>query len=271
MLLLFRICFILSLFCNTFSHPEIVFEEKPNEVIALSVKQGIFRIWKRSLNERKMEYWNHLRFRNTAVTYEKWLGKENPVLPRKFRPVGITGEAEEDKDIRREMALKTLESEVKLLKNKANRGENNFKKIDLERAEVISKKATGEVKDNLLQLWKLECGKEEEKSECIWQKSQMWLDRYEDNFGNDIFIMEKTEKMGQTNEHVNTEDFEVTMNKSDGQGGNETQGWRRKRQQSHPLNQGTDQTVLIINREINKDKIREEGSLGRLLEMALRI
>ena len=33
---------------------EIVFEENPNEVTALSVKQGIFRIWKRSLNERKM-------------------------------------------------------------------------------------------------------------------------------------------------------------------------------------------------------------------------
>lgn len=95
--------------------PEIEVVERPKEVTALSVKQSIFRIWKKSLNERKMVYWTYFRFGSTAVTYEKWLGKVNPVLPRKFRPIAIPGETEEDKEIRKEMALKTLESEVKIL------------------------------------------------------------------------------------------------------------------------------------------------------------
>ena len=129
--------------------PEVVLIEKPGEVTAFSIKQGIYRIWKRSLNERKLAYWNHLRFINTAVTYEKWLGKDDPVLPRKFRPLTIPGEADEDKEIRKEMAFKTMESEVRILKNKSKRNKADFIKFDQEMSEVIGRKTTGEVYDSL--------------------------------------------------------------------------------------------------------------------------
>ena len=37
---------------------------------------------------------------NLAVIYEQWLGKEQPILPRKFRPRKIAEEAVEDMEIR---------------------------------------------------------------------------------------------------------------------------------------------------------------------------
>ena len=55
--------------------------------------------------------------------------------------------------------------------------------------------------------------------------------------------MEKTEKRGQTNKHVNTEDFEVTTNKSDGKEGMKYRAGVEKDNEGHPLNQGTDLMV----------------------------
>ena len=113
----------------------------------------------------------------------------------------IPGEADEDKEIRKEMAFKTMESEVRILKNKSKRNEADFIKIDQEMSEVIGRKATGEVYDSLFQLWELECRKEEEKSDQIWKKTQNWLDNYENNFGTDIFITERRERMGHNDSH----------------------------------------------------------------------
>ena len=78
-------------------------------------------MWRKSLNEWKMAFWNHTRSINLAVVYEQWLGKEQTILLRKFRPLKIAGEAVEDKEIRREIALRNFEAEVKLLKNKTER------------------------------------------------------------------------------------------------------------------------------------------------------
>ena len=77
--------------------------------------------------------------------------------------------------------------------------------------------------------------------------------------------------MSQTNKHVNTEDFEVITSKSDGQGGNDTQGWRRKRQRKPPVKPGNGPNGINNKPGNQQRQIREEGSLGRLLEMALRI
>lgn len=200
-------------------------EDEVNHVedTALSVKNSIFRIWRKSLNERKMSYWNHLRFLRTAVTYDKWLGKATPVLPRKFRPLSIPGEAEEDKAIRRELALKTYESEIRILKNKAKRCEESFTKIDTEMMQIIANKSSDETCESLIQLWKQDCEKEEEKSGRIWQKSQSWFDAYENNFGSNIFMTDKGRTNGQgskiENSRINSRDNQDNDNYSNERNG----------------------------------------------------
>ncbi|CAG2200639.1 unnamed protein product [Mytilus edulis] len=93
-----------------------------------NVRKSIISLWKRKLNERKQNFWNFLKSQNTVIIYETWLGKEMPVIPRKLRPKTIPGEHTDDINIRRENAIRNFEVEIKLLKNKANRYEHNYKK-----------------------------------------------------------------------------------------------------------------------------------------------
>ena len=98
---------------------EISAEPHRPENAVQAIRQQLWRIWRKSLNERKMAFWNHTRSINLAVVYDLWLGIEQPILPRKFRPMKIAGEAIEDTEIRRDTALRNFEAEVKLLKNKS--------------------------------------------------------------------------------------------------------------------------------------------------------
>ena len=142
------------------------------------IKKSLSGVWKKSLNERKQAYWNNLRFQNTAVVYESWLGKENPVIIRKFRPKLIIGEHEEDRTIRKENALRNVEAEIRILKNKARRHETKFRQVDDEMQTIFSRKAQGEVFENLKDIWKNDCEREEIKSNEIWENKKNWLDNY---------------------------------------------------------------------------------------------
>ncbi|CAC5370834.1 unnamed protein product [Mytilus coruscus] len=109
-----------------------------------NVRKSIISLWKRKLNERKQNFWNFLKSQNTVIIYETWLGKEMPVIQRKFRPKTIPGEHTDDVGIRRENAFRNFEVEIKLLKNKANRYEQNYKKIDEEMYETFVAKLNAE-------------------------------------------------------------------------------------------------------------------------------
>ena len=158
---------------------------------ALNAKKSIITVWKQSLNERKQNFWNFLKCQNTAVIYETWLGKENPVLPRKFRPKFIPGEHADDLFIRRENAIRNFEVEVKLLKNKASRYEAKYTVKDEEMYEIFHSKFDNDITESLENYWKSDCEREEMKSVEIWKRKQNWLETYEEKFGtDDIFISE---------------------------------------------------------------------------------
>jgi len=155
----------------------------------INAKRTILQTWARLLNERKQHFWNYLRFQNTAVIYETWLGKEDPVLPRKFQVKQIPGEHQEDIFIRTENALRNFEVEIKLLKNKANRHEKKYTDVDKHTNEILISKFNNQILESLQQLWTEECRKEEEKSIGIWEKKQLWFDNYEEKYGTvDSFI-----------------------------------------------------------------------------------
>ncbi|VDI56115.1 Hypothetical predicted protein [Mytilus galloprovincialis] len=114
-----------------------------------------------------------------------------PVIPRKLRPKTIPGEHTDDINIRRENAIRNFEVEIKLLKNKANRYEHNYKKIDEEMYETFVAKFNAEVTESINNLWRSDCEKEETKSVQIWERKQLWLEEYEEHFG-DLFVTEET-------------------------------------------------------------------------------
>ncbi|CAG2250860.1 unnamed protein product [Mytilus edulis] len=155
-----------------------------------NVRKSIISLWKRKLNERKQNFWNFLKSQNTVIIYETWLGKEMPVIPRKLRPKTIPGEHTDDINIRRENAIRNFEVEIKLLKNKANRYEHNYKKMDEEMYETFVAKFNAEITESINNLWRSDCEKEEIKSVQIWERKQLWLEEYEDHFG-DLFVTEE--------------------------------------------------------------------------------
>ena len=157
---------------------------------AYTFRRSMITVWRKSLNERKQAYWNYLKFTNTSVIYDTWLGKEQPVLPRKYRPNVIPGEHNDDKEIRKENAIYAFEADIKIM-NKSRRYEESFLKIDEEMIEIIKRKSLGEVCEKVIEIWRTECEKEETVSADIWMKKQVWLENYEEDFGSDIFVDEE--------------------------------------------------------------------------------
>jgi len=159
-----------------------------NQTRDQQIRNSILKIWKRSLNERKQAYWNFLKFKNINQIYETWLEKSDPILPMKFRIIEIQGEYEEDKIIRKENSIRSFEAEVKILKNKIQRAEGKFTTIDREIFELLSQKADEDIHSKLVEMWKNECEKEEQKSYMIWSKKETWYREYEGKYGSSIFV-----------------------------------------------------------------------------------
>ena len=74
-------------------------------------------------------------------------------------------------------------SEKELLELRAGQHEELLKRTDQEIVDLISKKATGQRKKILINWWKEECIREEEKSVKRWQeKNPKWLEAYDEEF-----------------------------------------------------------------------------------------
>ena len=102
-----------------------------------------------------MNFWNFLRFQNTAVIYEAWFGQELPVMPTKFQVKSIKGEHADDFQLRKENAIRNFEVEIMLLKNKSKRCEEKFHSVDAKLKDSES--------SNLKKFWKEKCEKEEHR------------------------------------------------------------------------------------------------------------
>lgn len=52
---------------------------------AKKIKQKITVDWSKARNKRKQSYWKQINNAYDAGQYEKWLCKDLPILPRKYR------------------------------------------------------------------------------------------------------------------------------------------------------------------------------------------
>lgn len=138
-------------------------------------RRNKFDTWERDLNTRKFNYWNYLKHRNEANTYKEWLMADPPFIPRKFREKPITGEPQEQLEIRRELAVQKMRAEIRILECKATQNEDKYRKIDDTIVEKIHKIKPTVIGEKLSEMWQTECKTEEEKSKAIWLKKEEWL------------------------------------------------------------------------------------------------
>ena len=147
------------------------------------VKQTMIQTWNQKLQKRAAEFWQMIRNENTAKIYETWKNNSSPIIPRKMPMQPIKGEPEAQTKLREKQVLQNFQTEMELMKLRAESHEEKYKKIDSEMEEIISKKVNGQRKDHLKKLWKEECIREELRSRERWETSNIkWTDKYEAEF-----------------------------------------------------------------------------------------
>ena len=124
-----------------------------------------------------------IRNENTAKIYETWKNNSPPSIPRKMQMQPIRGEPEAQTKLREKQVLQNFQTEMELMKLRAESHEEKYQKIDSEMEEIISKKVNGQRKDHLKKLWKEECIREELRLRERWETSNIkWTDKYEAEF-----------------------------------------------------------------------------------------
>lgn len=99
-----------------------------------------------------------------------WLGSDSPILYRQFRPRTIPNKPKENRDFGLDNAIRNVETEIKILKNKLRRYALQWKYIN----SIQRLMANGTLSDNK---------KKESQSTQIGQKKQEWMDIYDYVFG----------------------------------------------------------------------------------------
>lgn len=185
-----------------YQSPSEVIQQEINELAlqkeAIKIKQRIKVDWSRALNKRKQLYWKQINNACDAEQYEKWLGEDLPILPRKYRITEIPGEPEEQKNIRANMAVERVKGEIQLLRMRSENSQNKVIEIDEQMGSELKKKASGRILDILENTWKADCEKEEKRSQDRWRMKEIWQLDYVRKYGNSI-VKEKNQKKPKEN------------------------------------------------------------------------
>ena len=124
-----------------------------------------------------------MRNENIAKVYENWRNTTPIVIPRKLQIKEIMEEPDNQRRLRERRVLDMYRSEKELLEPRAGQHDELLKRAAQEIVDLISKKATGQRKKILINWWKEECIREEEKSVKRWQEKNLkWLESYEEEF-----------------------------------------------------------------------------------------
>jgi hypothetical protein len=150
------------------------------------IKQNMKVEWSRTLNFRKQLFWKQINNANDAEQYEKWLGEDNPILPRKFRITEINGEPEDQKNIRANMAVERVKGEIQLLRMRSEKSQEKVINIDEQMIQGLKKKANGKILEILENRWRSDCEKEEKRSQERYRIKEIWQLDYVRKFGNSI-------------------------------------------------------------------------------------
>ena len=132
--------------------------------------------------------------------------ERKPYSTEKFLIREIQGEHKQETEIRANLALCRLETEISLLQTRALRYQETFQSIDTAMMAEISEKSSGKIEEKLRAIWNQDTKREEEKSKDIWTKQQGWFDKYEEEYGEMSIMKMKPKKIGKqkNDEHVKT-------------------------------------------------------------------
>ena len=139
--------------------------------------------WNTKLQKRAAEYWQMIRNENTAKTYEIWQTNSPVIVPRKFQIKPIRGEPLSQIKLREKQVAFNIQSEIDLMKLRAESHEERYQTIDKEMHEQFNKKVSGQKRELVKKLWKEECVQQEIRSKERWENSNIkWIERYEKEF-----------------------------------------------------------------------------------------
>lgn len=144
---------------------------------SMEAKKDIEATWKSQIVKRRDMYWEYYKRKEVAEIYTNEIKKDNPRMPRKFQPKEISGEPEEEHRMRKERAIKNMETEIQLMKLREKRKAKEYKEIDETMLELIQQKfeENETICCQLSNAWKKECELEEQKSSDIFKRKKEWL------------------------------------------------------------------------------------------------
>ena len=144
---------------------------------AFRIRRNMNKIWRNNLNQRKQAFWNMLKNENTSVIYVDWFSRDSAIIPKKFQSKTFPNEPEEQKKIKEALSLEKMRAQAKLHHAIAERNKAKFEEKDREM--LIEKISSAHVRQQLQELWRNDCKKQEEKSQNLWEVKKRWFEKFE--------------------------------------------------------------------------------------------
>ena len=130
---------------------------------AFRIRRSMNKIWRYNLNQRKQAFWNMLKNENTSVIYVDWFSRENAIIPMKFQSKTFANEPEDLNKIKEALSLEKMKAQAKLHHAVAVRNKAKFEEKDREMLNEIEKISSVHVRQQLQELWRNDCKKQEKK------------------------------------------------------------------------------------------------------------
>ena len=133
--------------------------------------------WRKKRNERRNAFESFTRCEILADLYGQWIEQDIPYIPRKFRHKQIKGEEESETELRKQLDIEKVKTEIKLLQQRKTKFEKKFSDIDQTMLEHIEESANGSVAEKLRDIWMKDCNGDIEKVRNSWQKKKEWFQK----------------------------------------------------------------------------------------------
>lgn len=110
-----------------------------------------------------------------ANLYLEWADLPTPMLPRKFKKPNMYIGTHEEQNIRQQFALKSMMAEAEILLLRAEKQEQDFRRMDEQIMNEISKYSDTACMAELKQEWTSLCENQENLAQRDWSRKKEWL------------------------------------------------------------------------------------------------
>lgn len=150
-------------------------EERNIEKGAYDFRRKYIYLWKKTLNDRKLAYYNKIRCQSTASIFEGFLERDPVFIPNKFKETLLITDSQMVVDRKMEMNIQKMKNEIASLKEKAIKYSSIIDSCETTiQTEIISKCDAHKVCQKLTEIWLADVSREEVKSKVLWSKTESW-------------------------------------------------------------------------------------------------